>query len=139
MPNVKDKGIQIEYDAFGDKSAAPLLLVMGLGSQMVRWEEDFCNRIADKGHYVIRFDNRDVGLSTKFDSAGVPDVMKTMAAIGRKEKLNLPYTIDDMADDGVGLLDALGIDKAHICGVSMGGMIVQAMAIRHPARILSLT
>lgn len=139
MPNVKANGIQIEYDTFGDSSASPLLLVMGLGAQMTRWEEEFCNKIADKGHYVIRYDNRDVGLSTKFDEASVTDVLGTMAAIFRKEKVEVTYTLDDMADDGIGLMDVLGIEKAHICGASMGGFIVQTMGVRHPSRISSIT
>lgn len=139
MANVTANGIQIEYDTFGDSSSAPLLLIMGLGAQMILWDEEFCERLAEKGHFVIRFDNRDVGLSTKFDDAGVPDVMAAMGALMQGEKMDSAYSIDDMADDSVGLLDALDIDKAHICGASMGGMIAQTIAIRHPARVLSLT
>jgi pimeloyl-ACP methyl ester carboxylesterase len=139
MAHVKANGIQIEYDTFGDSSSPPLLLIMGLGVQMIMWDEEFCEQLARKGRFVIRFDNRDIGLSTKIDDAGVPDIMKAIGALMRGEKIDAPYTLDDMADDTVGLLDALGIDRAHICGASMGGMIAQTIAIRHPARIRSLT
>jgi pimeloyl-ACP methyl ester carboxylesterase len=121
MPKAKANNIEIEYDTFGDPSSKPLLLVAGLGTQMIWWREEFCEKLVDKGFYVIRFDNRDVGLSTKW------------------EEVSAPYTLEDMADDALGLLDALNIDKAHICGASMGGSIVQEMAIKYPARILSLT
>jgi pimeloyl-ACP methyl ester carboxylesterase len=139
MPSVKANGIQIEYDTFGKSSSAPLLLIMGLGSQMILWDEEFCERVAAKGHFVVRFDNRDVGLSTKLHKAGIPNVMKAMTALMQGERIESPYSIDDMAEDSVGLLDALGIDKAHICGASMGGMIAQTIAMRHPARVASLT
>ncbi len=139
MAKATANGIQIEYDTFGKSSSKPLLLIMGLAAQMIMWDEEFCEKLAAKGHYVIRFDNRDVGLSTKFDKAGVPDVMAAISASMQGEKIDAPYTIDDMADDSVGLLDALGIDKAHICGASMGGMIAQTIAFRHPARVLSVT
>ncbi|GAB4350321.1 MAG: alpha/beta hydrolase [Candidatus Abyssubacteria bacterium] len=139
MPNVKANGIRLEYDTFGESSSAPLLLIMGLGSQMILWDEEFCTRLAAKGHFVIRFDNRDVGLSTKLDEAGIPNVMKAMSALMQGEKIESPYSIDDMADDSVGLLDALKIDKAHICGASMGGMVAQTIAIRHPKRVATLT
>jgi pimeloyl-ACP methyl ester carboxylesterase len=138
MPNVVANGIQIEYDTFGDHSSAPLILIMGLASQMIMWEEEFCEELAKKGLYVIRFDNRDIGLSAKLDDAGIPNVLKAMAAAERGEDVKAPYTIDDMADDTVGLLDALGIERAHICGASMGGMIAQTIAIRHPSRVLSI-
>lgn len=139
MPNVKANGIQIEYDTFGKSSDEPLLLIMGLGSQMVLWHEDFCQMLADSGHYVIRFDNRDVGLSTKFEALGIPDVMRMMGNLMERKPVEAPYSIDDMADDAVGLLDALGIDRAHVCGASMGGMIAQTVAFRHPPRVKSLT
>lgn len=139
MPNVKANEIQIEYDTFGDSSSPPLLLIMGLGAQMILWDEEFCEQLATKGHYVIRFDNRDIGLSTKLDEAGVPDVMAAMTAALEGKEVESPYSIDDMADDAVGLLDSLKIDKSHVCGASMGGMIAQVIAYRHPSRILSLT
>ncbi|MBU2622733.1 MAG: alpha/beta fold hydrolase [Proteobacteria bacterium] len=138
MPNVTANGIQIEYDTFGDSSSAPILLIIGLGSQMIFWDENLCKKLAEEGLYVIRFDNRDSGLSTKFDEAGVPDIMEVFTARMKGEEITSPYTLDDMADDAVGLLEALGIEKAHICGVSMGAAIAQTVAIRHPSRVLSL-
>jgi pimeloyl-ACP methyl ester carboxylesterase len=138
MSRVTANGIQIEYETFGDPSGRPLLLIIGLGGQMIHWDDDLCKDLAKRGHYVIRFDNRDVGLSTKFDEAGVPNLVETFGKIMQGEKIKPPYTLDDMADDAVGLLDALGIRKAHICGMSMGGMIAQTIAIRHLSRVLSL-
>jgi len=138
MTSMQANGITIEYETFGDRAGRPILLIMGLGSQMTRWEEEFCQNLAGRGHFVIRFDNRDVGLSTHFHEAGLPNVQKAMAASLTGEPVEAPYTLDDMADDAVGLLDGLGIPKAHVCGVSMGGMIAQAMAIRHPDRLLSM-
>ena len=138
MPNVEANGIQIEYETFGDETQPPLLLIMGLGRQMVSWNNDFCLGLVEKGFYVIRFDNRDVGLSTKFDEAGIPDAAAAVAASLQGQEVQAPYTIDDMADDAVGLLDALGIDKAHICGASMGAAITQTIGFRHPSRALSL-
>ncbi len=139
MPKAKANNIEIEYDTFGDSSSKPLLLVMGLGAQMITWFEELCMMFVDKGFYVIRFDNRDVGLSTKFEEAGVPNILKEYSARQRGKTISPPYTVEDMADDAVGLLDALNIEKAHICGASMGGMIVQIIAFRHPTRVLSLT
>jgi len=139
MSKAKANNIELEYETFGDPSSKPLLFVMGLGAQMIAWDEEFCMMFVDKGFYVIRFDNRDVGLSTKFEEAGVPDIMKEFMARQRGETISPPYTVEDMADDAVGLLDALNIEKAHICGASMGGMIVQIIALRHPTRVLSLT
>jgi pimeloyl-ACP methyl ester carboxylesterase len=138
MPNVRANGIQIEYDTFGDRSSPALLLIFGLGGQMILWDEELCSQLANSGLYVIRFDNRDVGLSTKFAEAGVPNVIAAMTARMQGKTVPSPYSLDDMADDSVGLLDALGIHKAHICGMSMGGHITQTIAIRHPARVRSL-
>ena len=138
MPNAEANGIQIEYETFGDRSSRPLLLIMGLGGQMIFWDEEVCEKLVEKGHYVIRFDNRDVGLSTKLEEAGIPDVIEALQDSLKGKRVQAPYTLDDMADDSVGLLDALGIEKAHVCGVSMGAMITQAIGIRHPSRILSL-
>jgi len=134
MPNVTANGIQIEYDTFGDNSSPAVLLIMGGGSQMIYWEVEFCEILAKKGYFVIRFDNRDIGLSTKFDKAGIPDMMAAM----KGEPVSLAYILEDMADDAVGLLVALGIEKAHICGASVGGMIAQVISYRHPERVLSL-
>ena len=138
MPNVTANGIQIEYETFGEPSSQPLLLIIGLAGQLIFWDEQLCRQLAESGHYVIRFDNRDVGLSSKIEEAGVPDVMKAVEALMLGQEINPPYTIEDMADDAVGLLDALCIEKAHICGMSMGGMIAQSIAIRYPERVLSL-
>jgi pimeloyl-ACP methyl ester carboxylesterase len=138
MPNVQANGIQIEYETFGDSSSKPLLLIMGLGFQMIRWDEELCEELADRGYYVIRFDNRDTGLSTKFERYDHYKYMKIITALERGEKVEVPYTLDDMADDAIGLLDAIGVDKAHIFGLSMGGMIAQTLAIRYPSRVRSL-
>jgi pimeloyl-ACP methyl ester carboxylesterase len=112
---------------------------MGLGAQMIAWDENFCQQLADAGHFVIRYDNRDVGLSTYFDDHGVPDFKELAVELMTKGSVEVPYTLDDMAMDGISLLDELGIEQAHICGASLGGMIVQAMAINHGNRILSMT
>jgi len=121
MARASANGIEIEYETLGDRGGRPLLLIIGLADQMIHWDDSVCEDLAARGHYVIRFDNRDSGLSTKMDG------------------LSIPYSLDDMADDAIGLLDALGLDKAHLCGASMGGMIGQCAAIRYPLRALSLT
>ena len=105
---------------------------------MIYWDEAFCRQLAEQGHYVIRFDNRDIGLSTKFGEFGIPDITTVVSAMQKGEKTDLPYTVDDMADDAVGLLSALGIEKAHFCGSSMGGIIAQTAAHRHPERLSGL-
>ncbi len=138
MSKAKVNQIEIQYETIGDPSSKPLLLIAGLGSQLLAWSDEICEMIAENGFYIIRFDNRDVGLSTKFDDAGIPDMMAISAAYTRGEKPKLPYTLDDMADDAIGLLDALNIESAHICGASMGGMIAQIIAYRHPSRVQSL-
>jgi pimeloyl-ACP methyl ester carboxylesterase len=132
-------GIEIAYDTLGDPNAPPLLLIMGLGGQLINWHEEFCAQLATRGYCVIRFDNRDVGLSTKFDEAGVPDIARLTEAQERGEEVKTPYTLRDMANDAIGLLDALEIDSAHVLGTSMGGRIAQMMAIHHPHRIRTLT
>ena len=132
-------GIDIAYQTFGDKDASPLILIMGLGSQMVLWDGEFCRQLAAGGYRVIRFDNRDIGLSTKLDWMQVPDTTAVAAALQRGEVPAVPYTLKDMAADTAELLTALGYDKAHIVGESMGGMIGQIMAINLPERLLSLT
>jgi pimeloyl-ACP methyl ester carboxylesterase len=139
MPRTAANGIEIEYDLFGSESDRPLLLIMGLGAQMILWDDEFCAQLAACGHRVIRFDNRDVGLSTKLDHAPAPSPMKLMQARLAGETLEVPYTLEDMADDAAGLLDALGIERSHVAGASMGGMIAQTLAIRHPSRVRSLT
>lgn len=139
MPRVLANGIQIEYETFGEPSSPALLLIAGIGGQMIGWDEELCKEWARKGLYVIRFDNRDVGLSTKMEEAGVPDVKAAMTAMINGEKVDASYTLDDMADDAVGLLDALRIDRSHLCGISMGGAIAQTISYRHPSRVRSMT
>ena len=135
MPTAPANGIEICYDTFGQPVNPALLLVMGLGGQMTAWEPDFCDALANAGFHVIRFDNRDTGLSTKMESAPTPDIGKAMTG----DMSSASYTLWDMADDAVGLLDHLQLERAHIVGASMGGMIVQAIAIRHPHRVISMT
>jgi len=139
MPNVKANGIQLEYDTIGNPAFPPLLLIMGLGGQLIHWDDDFCRQLADRGLYIVRFDNRDTGLSTRFEAAGLPDMAELLDARLQGRSIAAPYTLDDMADDAANLLEALGIKKAHVCGSSMGGMIAQILALRHPRRLLSLT
>jgi pimeloyl-ACP methyl ester carboxylesterase len=134
MARTQANGIEIEYETFGNESDPTLLLVMGLGAQLIAWNDAFCLQLADRGFFVIRYDNRDVGLSTKFDSHPVANAAETFTGGG-----DPAYTLDDMADDGAALLDALGRDTAHVVGASMGGMIAQLIALRHGARVLSLT
>jgi pimeloyl-ACP methyl ester carboxylesterase len=138
MPKMTANGIEIEYETFGQPSSRPLLLITGLGGQMIHWDDDLCRDLAERDHYVIRYDNRDTGLSTKFDDTGMPRLGEIIGKMMQGEKVEPPYTMDDMADDAAGLLDALGIPKAHICGMSMGGMIAQTVVLRHPSRVLSL-
>jgi pimeloyl-ACP methyl ester carboxylesterase len=137
VPQARANGISLEYETFGDERERPLLLTMGLGAQMVLWDEAFCEALAERGHYVIRYDNRDVGLSTKFEDAGMPDLMNLM--MNPAEAPVPAYTLDDMADDAAALIEALGLDSAHVCGASMGGMIVQTLALRHRGRVRSMT
>jgi len=132
-------GLQIEYDTFGDSGAEPILLVMGLGTQMTAWTPDFCDALAAHGHYVIRFDNRDVGLSSKFDGYKAPGRLRYALHHWFNTPLKAPYTLDDMAYDAVCVLDALEIEAAHVVGASMGGMIAQLMAYSHPERVQTLT
>jgi pimeloyl-ACP methyl ester carboxylesterase len=139
MPHANAHNISIEYETFGNPSSPPILLIIGLGGQLIYWDENFCRQLAEADLYVIRYDNRDAGLSTKFDEAGVPNVMDVVGRLMSGQKVIPPYTIEDMAADAVGLLDALKIEKAHICGMSMGGMIAQSLAIHYPPRVLSLT
>jgi len=139
MAQIQANGISITYDSFGSDKAPPLLLIMGLGAQMTRWRPEFCEQLAARGFRVIRFDNRDAGLSTHLIEAGVPDMAVVAAAMQKGEKPEVPYTLSDMAADATGLLDALGIARAHIVGASMGGMIAQLVAADHPEHTLSLT
>ncbi|MFJ2795089.1 alpha/beta fold hydrolase [Streptomyces sp. NPDC087290] len=135
-------GVSIEYETFGDPSDPAVLLVMGFSAQMIGWHEDFCRALAERGRYVIRYDNRDCGLSTKFDEHPV-DIGRLIEVVGSGDiapaLAMVPYTLQDMADDGLGLLTALGIERAHVVGSSMGGMLAQTMAISRPERLLTLT
>ncbi|MCK7624419.1 alpha/beta fold hydrolase [Streptomyces sp. RS10V-4] len=134
--------VSLAYETFGDPADPPVLLVMGCGAQLLAWDEDFCRALADRGRYVIRYDNRDCGLSTTFDAHPV-DMGRFIAAVSAGDLASaqamVPYTLADMAADGLGLLTALGIERAHVVGSSMGGMIAQRMAIAQPARVLTLT
>jgi pimeloyl-ACP methyl ester carboxylesterase len=125
-------GLELAYETFGDPADDAILLVMGLGTQMLAWHEELCTTLADAGHFVIRYDNRDVGLSTKIDAPvpSIPDLL-----LQRK----VAYTIDDMATDGFALLDHLGIERVHLAGTSMGGFIAQTMALRSPERVRTLS
>jgi len=135
---VTANGIEIEYETLGDPAVDPLLLIMGLGGQLTAWDDELLRMLVDHGHFVIRFDNRDAGLSTKFDSAEVPNMTELMVAPPQGRTPDVPYLLDDMAEDAAGLLDALDIERTHVLGVSMGGMIAQTLAIRHPTRVKSL-
>jgi pimeloyl-ACP methyl ester carboxylesterase len=134
VPRASANGIELEYETFGDPVARPLLLITGLGAQMISWDEPFCQLLAGRGFHVVRFDNRDSGLSTRMEAAGAPD----MAAAFRGDP-HPAYQLDDLAADAVGLLDSLGIPAAHVVGASMGGFIAQLVTLNHPDRVLSLT
>src|SRR5262245_3060764 len=136
---VKANGITIAYESFGPEDRETVLLIMGVSAQLTLWPVDLCEELVKRGYRVIRYDNRDIGLSTHFDAAGPPDFAAVVAAAQAGKPSPLPYTLYDMAKDAVGLLDALGIKKAHIAGPSMGGMIGQIIAAEHPDRTLSLT
>lgn len=132
-------GIEIEYESMGDPSRPTMLWIMGFTAQMIAWHDDFMKLFVDAGYHVVRFDNRDCGLSTKFDGVDANVEKAVMAAMMGDPAPQVPYTLSDMAADAVGVLDALGIEKAHIIGASMGGMIAQTVAIEHPHRTISLT
>jgi len=132
---VPANGIQIAYETFGERGGRPLIMVMGLGASMLMWHPDLCAMLAGRGFFVIRFDNRDVGGSTHLRDAPPPDLM---AALMRGDASSAAYSLDDMAQDAFGLLDALDVPVAHVLGASLGGMIAQVMAARHPERVLSL-
>jgi pimeloyl-ACP methyl ester carboxylesterase len=138
MPIAPSNGIEIWYETFGDPDDVPLLLVMGLGAQAISWDVGFCETLVDRGFFVIRFDNRDVGLSTKVDSPHLDFAAEFLKAFSGEE-ITAPYLVSDMAADAAGLLDHLGIEAAHVVGASMGGMIVQQLAIDFPERVLTVT
>lgn len=139
MATVSANGIQIAYEDEGPRDGQPILMVMGLGAQLVRWPQDMVDALIDRGYRVIRFDNRDVGLSTKFDHLGAPHIVWTAMQMQFGRVPAVPYTLTDMAQDAIGLLDALEVDRAHVVGASMGGMIAQLLAARWPERVRTLT
>ncbi len=144
MPSMTANGIHIAYETFGahpsrSSGGRPLVLVMGLGAQRLHWPDDFCLGLAERGHFVVRFDNRDVGESSRLEDLGTPDISKLLAASLTGKKVTPPYTLADMAQDAVSLADGLDLERFHVCGASMGGMIAQTMAIRFPERIATLT
>ena len=136
---ISANGIALEIEDHGSPQGEPLLLIMGLGMQLLGWHEDFVANLVARGFRVIRFDNRDIGLSQSFDSAGVPNLALDSLRFALGLRVKSPYTLSDMAADSVAVLDVLGIDKAHVCGASMGGMIAQRLAARYPERVKSLT
>ncbi|MCH2172998.1 alpha/beta fold hydrolase [Myxococcota bacterium] len=139
MPRARANGIEIEYASIGPSDGRPLLLLRGLGTQMIHWDPRLCEQIVEAGHRLIIFDNRDVGLSSHFSDAGSPDLGAVLAALAAGDEPEVPYRLKDLANDVVGLMDALGYESAHLAGISMGGMIVQQVAIDHPRRVRSLT
>jgi pimeloyl-ACP methyl ester carboxylesterase len=139
MPSLNANGIRIAFDTSGDPKAVPLLLISGLGLQLTAWPDEFIEGLVELGFYVIRFDNRDCGLSTKFEHAGMPSLPLAWLKSKLRLPLRAPYSVQDMADDAVGVLSALGVARAPVVGVSMGGMIGQLLAAKFPARVLSLT
>jgi pimeloyl-ACP methyl ester carboxylesterase len=139
MNYVEANGIELAYEAYGDETGEPMLLISGLGTQMIRWTSTFCESLADRGFRVMRFDNRDAGCSTHLVDVAVPDLSELVTAAMSGKKLDVPYSLRDMAEDAVGLLDALKVRAAHVVGRSMGGMIAQILASEHRQRVLSLT
>ncbi|MDP3858789.1 MAG: alpha/beta hydrolase [Stagnimonas sp.] len=139
MPRIAANGIEIEYESLGAESAPVILLIMGLGCQLIHWPDSLCEQLVAAGYRVIRYDNRDTGLSTRLEQAGIPKLLRAGIAARLRLPVRAPYALDDLAADALGLLDALGIAQAHVVGLSMGGMIAQLLAARQPARVLSLT
>jgi pimeloyl-ACP methyl ester carboxylesterase len=138
VARIKANDIEIEYQTTGDRNNPALLLVMGLGAQLTLWPESFCDGLAQRGFYVVRHDNRDCGLSTDFDDWGPADIPAAIAKLMTGRKVDAPYLLQDMAADSLALLEALGIERAHMVGGSMGGMIVQIIAAQHPERTRSM-
>jgi pimeloyl-ACP methyl ester carboxylesterase len=134
MPRAHGNGVELEYETVGDPSGRPLLLVQGLGAQLITVEDGLCQELASRGFLVIRYDNRDAGLSTWFDHARPVN----LAAVWGGDHSTLAYTLEDMADDAVAVLDAAGVEAAHVAGISLGGMIAQLLVTSHPARVRSL-
>jgi pimeloyl-ACP methyl ester carboxylesterase len=138
MPQVRANGIDIEYESFGRDGDPLILLIMGFGAHLLFWPETLCEGLAAKGFRVVRFDNRDIGKSSHLAGESAPDPRALFAEVTAGKRPEVPYTLNDMADDAVGLMDALGARRAHIVGASMGGMIAQLIAINHPDRTKSL-
>ncbi|EAQ28813.1 probable hydrolase [Erythrobacter sp. NAP1] len=139
MPHVTANGIELCYETHGNPEHETILLVMGLGAQLAHWPIEFVEALADEGYHVVRYDNRDIGLSQKMGDAKPPKLVWQLLRKRIGWPMDVPYTLRDMADDGIALLDALEINRAHVVGASMGGMIAQLMAIHHSPRLLSLT
>lgn len=139
MPQIKTDAITLEYDTFGSKTDPPMILIMGLTAQMINWPDGFCEQLAEAGHFVIRFDNRDCGLSTKFETLDVPNINQVEARLKRGEPFLPPYTLSEMASDVLVLMEGLNIEVAHVCGMSMGGMMAQILALEYPEKVLSVT
>lgn len=139
MPTIRANNIELFYEDNGSTNAPAILLVMGLGAQMIAWPDEFVQGLVGKGYRVVHYDNRDVGMSQRMDGAPAPNLVWTMLKARLGLPVSVPYTLGDMAADGIGLLDSLGIEKAHVVGASMGGMIVQLMAANHRDRLLSMT
>jgi len=138
MPQLAANGVKLEYEVSGDKNAPPVLLIMGLGAQLTRWPEPFHQALADAGFYVIRYDQRDVGLSTRMESAGSPSLPAAALRAVMRLPVHAPYDLGDLAADAIGLLDGLGLGSAHVIGASMGGMVGQILAAQHGARVRTL-
>ena len=139
MSRAKANGLTIEFESLGDRANPTIVLIMGLGMQMIAWPDAFCEMLVTRGFHVLRFDNRDAGLSTGFEQRGTPNLVIVWLKYLFKRPQHAPYLIDDMADDTAGLLDVLCIKHAHVVGASMGGMIAQSLAARYPQKVLSLT
>ena len=139
MTAISANGITIEYESHGPADSPAMILIRGLGSQMIQWPAALMQRLAGQGFHVVTFDNRDAGLSTKFEAAGAMDIPDLMERAKAGENIKVPYLLDDMAADVIGLMDALAIDTAHVTGISMGGAIAQVLAAKHGARLRSMT
>ncbi len=137
MPQTRANGIQLEYETFGDPTAPAILLIMGLGGQLILWPESFCRALAGAGYCVIRYDNRDVGLSSKIEHAGKVKLFRAGVLSTLRLPVSAPYNLDDMAADALGLMEALKLRQAHVVGISMGGMIGQILAAKHEVRVKS--
>src|ERR1700734_3524815 len=138
MPQARANGIDIEYESFGRDGDPLILVIMGLAAQLIFWPRSLCVGLAAKGFRVVRFDNRDIGKSTHLSGRTAPEPRALLAEVASGKIPDVPYTLDDMADDALGLMDALGADRAHVVGASMGGMIAQLVAINYPGRTKSL-